>query len=161
MITIIIGRGLLSCMLIFYFLTQPLAFAFILLLTSLLWRLTIGIFYSSWLGFLLFLIYIGGVVIIFAYVTALIPNVLFNPVSKWNTLLIALVPLASILYFCDYSSLNIFSNLFSYKACGVQLVGVSSNFIFIAMALILLFNLVGVIKFCYSTRISLRPFIYA
>ena len=160
-IIVLIRRIILSLVLVFYFLSQPLAFACTLLITALFWALTMNVFYSGWLGFLLFLIYIGGVIIIFAYVTALIPNVIFKPISKWIFALIAVVPLIGTGYFYDYSTTSRDFAIFPYKIYGVQLVGVRRNFVFIALALVLLFNLVGVIKFCYSTGISLRPFKYA
>nr|YP_010579426.1 NADH dehydrogenase subunit 6 [Leptestheria dahalacensis]UNY33482.1 NADH dehydrogenase subunit 6 [Leptestheria dahalacensis] len=71
----------LSCFLLvtlmFYFasLTHPLAMAFNLFLQTLLFCVLIGSFHSSyWLSYLLFLVFLGGLLIIFAYVSTLASN---------------------------------------------------------------------------------------
>ena len=60
-------------------LTHPLSYALALICTVILVCLMRGILFSFWFGFLLFLIYVGALLVVFAYISALRPNKLFNP----------------------------------------------------------------------------------
>nr|YP_009773398.1 NADH dehydrogenase subunit 6 [Hanleyella oldroydi]QIZ12621.1 NADH dehydrogenase subunit 6 [Hanleyella oldroydi] len=59
-------------------LAQPVSLGINILLLALVVSMTSVTQVSSWFGFILVLIYIGGLLVMFAYVTALIPNMMFK-----------------------------------------------------------------------------------
>lgn len=62
---------------------SPLPLGVLLLLLTLFASLLIASFTLSWFGFILFLIYVGGLLVMFAYFTALCPN---HPIIIKHTL---------------------------------------------------------------------------
>lgn len=58
-------------------LSQPLALGVVVLLFRLFSCVIVGLCVSSWYGYVLFLVYVGGLLVIFAYVAALVPNRIF------------------------------------------------------------------------------------
>ena len=57
---------------------QPLSLGGSLLLLSFLSRVYVSVFFSSWFCFSVFLIYIGGMLVLFGYVMVLVPNFVFR-----------------------------------------------------------------------------------
>merc|ERR1711893_171451 len=57
------------------FFIQPLSLGFFLLISSFLITGLLVFFISSWFGIVLFLIYVGAVLVIFSYILVLIPNI--------------------------------------------------------------------------------------
>nr|QJA16391.1 NADH dehydrogenase subunit 6 [Ips acuminatus] len=77
--------SLLSCL--FIFLKHPLTLGSILFLqTSLAALVSTYIFLNSWYSYILFLIMIGGMLILFIYMTSIASNEKFLIPSKWKTL---------------------------------------------------------------------------
>lgn len=135
---------------------NPLTMGIIILLISLVLALTFSLSMSSWVAFLIFLIYIGGMLVIFAYFVAIIPNqtvsiinILFFMglsfviigVIRW---LIGVMPAINYIY---GHQINIF-----YLQVNV--------FILFILAIILLFTIIVVVKITINTKGPLRPFDY-
>nr|YP_009059451.1 NADH dehydrogenase subunit 6 [Aliger gigas]AIN37247.1 NADH dehydrogenase subunit 6 [Aliger gigas]QWL25115.1 NADH dehydrogenase subunit 6 [Aliger gigas] len=143
---------------------QPLSLGLIIMLMTLMMCCLSALLISSWYGYILFLIYVGGLLVMFAYVAALSPNVLFS--GGYPVLLFLLmVPLLFMIFysypFIDLSSLNYLnlqSNYSNLKTYGIELVSPEMISILIGLGLILLINLVVVVKICYYQHASLRPF---
>lgn len=55
--------------------TNPINLGLIILITALLTAPLFSILHSSWIAFLLFLIYVSGILVIFAYFIAVTPNI--------------------------------------------------------------------------------------
>ena len=143
---------------------QPLSLGLSIMVSSLFLCTLTALTLSSWYAYILFLIYVGGLLVIFAYVAALSPNVLFTGGGPL-ALFVAASGLLSILFFISplpdlprlesAQTISLFKGL---KASGTQLVSEGSAFILIGLGLILLINLVAVVKICYYQHASLRPF---
>nr|QIT03190.1 NADH dehydrogenase subunit 6 [Phymorhynchus sp. LD-2020] len=143
---------------------QPLSLGLVIMLSTLLMCLASAMLISQWYGYILFLIYVGGLLVMFAYVAALSPNVLFNQKTSGFLILVLMFIIFMSLkfyYFKDSSMLSDHgmqaSNMMM-KVYGIELV--SSHMIsnLIGLALILLINLIAVVKICYFQHDSLRPF---
>lgn len=133
----------------------PLSIGVIILITAILLTLSFSSLISSWIAFLTFLIYVRGILVIFAYFVSLTPN------HKTNNLI--LIPASTILLIL---------------ATAWQLIGISpiilhkhlkfTNIfyaqerieILILIASILLFTMVVVVKIVTNTKGPLRPFDY-
>nr|AHC94331.1 NADH dehydrogenase subunit 6 [Nerita fulgurans] len=143
---------------------QPLSLGLCIMMISLFWCILLGLTYSSWFSYVLFLIYVGGLLVMFVYVAALAPNTLFSSLKSLSgimavsfVMLIALATLTpkdlSFLY--DVSSLDHFSE--SMKT-GILMVSSSNISMLIGLGLILLMNLLAVVKVCYYQQGPLRPY---
>lgn len=149
---------------IFPLIAQPLSLGLRIMLSTLFFCLLTAIFLSRWYAYILFLIYVGGLLVIFAYVAALSPNVLFSRANFLIFFIIMFFLLMGILInyeFSDLSSLANFNVWFerkNFKYYGVQLTSSYYRFILISLGIVLLLNLVVVVKICFYQWAALRPF---
>uniref|UniRef100_A0AB39CBZ4 NADH-ubiquinone oxidoreductase chain 6 n=1 Tax=Canarium sp. (in: gastropods) TaxID=2046231 RepID=A0AB39CBZ4_9CAEN len=153
-----------SVLLLLPLMAQPLSLGLVIMVLTLMMCCLSALLISSWYGYILFLIYVGGLLVMFAYVAALSPNVLFSggyPVI----LFIMMIPLFSLIFylypFIDLNSLNynsLYTDYTNLKTYGVELVSPDMISVLIGLGLILLINLVVVVKICYYQHASLRPF---
>ncbi|CAJ1129313.1 Hypothetical predicted protein (mitochondrion) [Octopus vulgaris] len=58
-------------------LIQPLSLGFMIMLVSIFMSILISFFIYSWYGYMLFLVYVGGLLVMFMYIISLIPNLIF------------------------------------------------------------------------------------
>nr|AUN45084.1 NADH dehydrogenase subunit 6 [Macrophthalmus darwinensis] len=69
---------LLSSSILFMNLSHPLSMGLILLVQTMLISLTLGLSsYSFWFSYILFLVFLGGMLVLFIYVSSLAPNEIF------------------------------------------------------------------------------------
>nr|AXF46501.1 NADH dehydrogenase subunit 6 [Penion ormesi]AXF46514.1 NADH dehydrogenase subunit 6 [Penion ormesi] len=164
MSALIIFSMTLSTLLMLPLMSQPLSLGLVIMTSTLLMCFISSITLSSWYGYILFLIYVGGLLVMFAYVAALSPNVLFGKGTPMLFFFILVFPLAAIFYsypLIDLSSIGylyIFKELKSLKMYGIEMVSPQMISILIGLAIILLINLIVVVKICYYRHASLRPF---
>lgn len=83
--------------------THPLSIGLILLIQTILVSLLCGIiYYTYWFSYILFLVIIGGILILFIYITSLASNELFNlNVNNFIITLFIFFLLITISYFYD------------------------------------------------------------
>nr|YP_010936462.1 NADH dehydrogenase subunit 6 [Morula spinosa]WKW54915.1 NADH dehydrogenase subunit 6 [Morula spinosa] len=153
-----------SSLLLLPLMSQPLSLGMVIMVSTLLICITTAVTLSSWYAYILFLIYVGGLLVMFAYVAALSPNVLFGSGAPLAFFLVVLLFFVIFFFnnmFVDLSSLSSFDNLSSMKflkTYGSEMVSPHMMSILIGLAIILLINLIVVVKICYYTHASLRPF---
>nr|QHD26797.1 NADH dehydrogenase subunit 6 [Murex trapa] len=164
MTTMIILAMTLSSLFLLPMMFQPLSLGLMIMISTLLMCVVASITLSSWYGFILFLIYVGGLLVMFAYVAALSPNVLFGsmkPILVYFPMFIVLFVFFFNYFFVDSSSIGYisdFSVMKHMKVYGLEMVSPHMASILIGLATILLINLIVVVKICYYTHASLRPF---
>lgn len=110
---------------------------------------------SSWIAFLIFLIYVSGILVIFSYFVSLTPNQSTNLISIFITIsstFIILFLLSLVTYIKSPSPVIYFtqSNIFYLK---------QNSSILILLALILLLTIIIVVKLTTNTKGPLRSFI--
>lgn len=160
---IFISLGI-SISLILPIIAQPLRLGLIIILSTLLLCFIRAIILSPWYGYILFLIYVGGLLVIFAYVSALSPNTLFSGlIPTINFLLIVLLWTIIFLYQPLIDSNNIeFINTFiqmkNIKVLRYEIVSPQIISILLGLGVILLINLIAVVKICYYQYSTMRPF---
>nr|YP_010890242.1 NADH dehydrogenase subunit 6 [Conus imperialis]WJJ70339.1 NADH dehydrogenase subunit 6 [Conus imperialis] len=153
-----------STLLILPMMSQPLSLGLVIMVSTLLMCLVSGMTVSAWYGYILFLIYVGGLLVMFAYVAALSPNVLFGGITPLLSLTAFLPILFSLFYFCFFKDSSyisfetFFSKLMYLKVYGIELISPHMISILIGLGTVLLINLIVVAKICYYQQASLRPF---
>nr|YP_009192127.1 NADH dehydrogenase subunit 6 [Granata lyrata]ALK03371.1 NADH dehydrogenase subunit 6 [Granata lyrata] len=143
---------------------QPLSLGFCIMLYSVLSCTCIGLMGSSWYGYILFLVYVGGLLVMFAYVSALAPNNFFTGLGSLIGVLFFSVlglsygvscyvidQVAVVMGVGDIGKMKVLSD------CGYGIVLPSGVSVMVFLGLVLLVNLLAVVKVCYYQRGPLRP----
>nr|UVW93484.1 NADH dehydrogenase subunit 6 [Rivularia ovum] len=143
---------------------QPLSLGFCIIVFTLLMCILISMFLSSWYAYILFLIYVGGLLVMFAYVAALIPNIMISMSSSmflFCIIQICVMFMYTYYYFIDSKSLVLYdyATMVNMKMTGIELVSPGFINILISLGVILLINLVVVVKICYHKYSVMRPFL--
>lgn len=132
---------------------NPITIGILILITSLVLTLIYSILLTSWVAFLIFLIYVGGILVIFAYFVALTPNqqrnILRLPIT--TIFLSSLIIITTRNFRIKIPQLNLNSIRTFYQINNI-------NLLFI-LAIILLFTIIVVVKLVTNNKGPLRPFI--
>lgn len=133
---------------------NPLSLGIVILFTALVLTFNYALIITSWVAFLIFLIYVGGILVIFAYFVALTPNQQTNQIivipivmTLTSLLLISITTKRSLL--TPISTIKNINTL--YLTENIQLL--------LILALILLFTIIIVVKLVTNNKGPLRPFI--
>lgn len=141
-----------------YLISTPILLGLWILLLALSISLTISIFLRRWLSLFIFIIYIGGILVIFAYFIALSPNQFISI----NILIPFILTVSfSAIYLTFITSFSFPSNSFittSSQPVIPYLLQIFNLPMLILLALILFFALVAVVKISSLTLGPLRPF---
>ncbi len=133
---------------------NPLTIGLLILFLALILSVTFSLSISSWVALLIFLIYIGGMLVIFSYFVAITPNQNLSAIVLINTLFSSIFVLAFISYI-----LNIFTPLNINYITQTNIIYEKYNIpVLIILALILLFTIVVVVKVSIHNKGPLRPF---
>nr|YP_009331660.1 NADH dehydrogenase subunit 6 [Paraleonnates uschakovi]APG32411.1 NADH dehydrogenase subunit 6 [Paraleonnates uschakovi] len=130
---------------------SPISLGTLILTSALSISALISMSLSSWFGLITFIIYVGGMLVMFAYFAALQPN---QHITNWSW---ALFPLTlSIMMFSLSSKTPMNLNLITPK---INLLLTPVNMpVFIALSLLLFLILIAVVKTSRSREGPLRPF---
>lgn len=130
---------------------SPISLGAAVLTIALTTAMIISLLISGWFGLITFIIYIGGMLVIFAYFAALQPN---QHITTWTT---TLLPLIIFLSIASTSSINPLINI---RTPTVITYILTNNYatLFIALSLLLFLALISVVKVSRSNEGPLRPF---
>ena len=133
---------------------NPLIITLIIILIALITASIFGITLSSWYAFLLFLIYVGGMLVMFAYFTATSPNQQTIRNKRVIKVLLLAIPITSAFIFFNNQVLITAS-----KSHQLIRIFTSHNiYTLIIITLILLITIVIVVKLCSRSKGPLRTF---
>lgn len=110
--------------------------------------------FFSWFGFIIFLIYIGGILVIFAYFVAIQPNQQFD--------------ISNPLYWFILTNINLPINMYSITADSFNIIRwwitsifyISNISIIIILGFVLFLTMVSVVKLTVINIAPLRPYAY-
>nr|YP_009245126.1 NADH dehydrogenase subunit 6 [Amynthas jiriensis]AMR74064.1 NADH dehydrogenase subunit 6 [Amynthas jiriensis] len=139
-----------------YLSTTPIMLGINILIMALLLSMALASSMSSWYAFLVFLIYVGGMLVMFAYFLALAPNQQMPTKSNAVYLLMTLTILPGVAVITDT---KMFISKETYQD-NTYLYSTSTAPILILLALILLLTMVIVVKLTNRSGGPLRPFNY-
>nr|WMC21024.1 NADH dehydrogenase subunit 6 [Ancistrocheirus sp. 2 FFA-2023] len=144
---------------------QPLSLGFMLMMLTFCISGIISMVSFCWYGYLLFLVYIGGLLVMFMYVISLIPNLIFLSSKVFLYFFIIFFGFFMMNFFVtkDLVSVDIKSLcLFDYNSMsmgGGTMIMMYDNFLcYLLLGVILLFVLISVVKICYYCEGPLRVF---
>lgn len=140
--------------------SSPLSLGIWILYLTLLISLTSALIFSTWLAIFILLIYVSGLLVIFAYFAALTPNRMFIISNSYKTFFLSFS-----VFLSYYSLLNItytpsyfLTNNFSYNNFSYMFI--DNNIpIFIFLVLFLFFVLVAVVKISNFSSGPLRSWL--
>nr|AGS15345.1 NADH dehydrogenase subunit 6 [Cistopus chinensis] len=159
-----LGFSMISMLII---LVQPLSLGFMIMMSSIFMSILISFFVYSWYGYMLFLVYIGGLLVMFMYIISLVPNLIFFSKGLFMYMLVGfmgffLMSMSSMYVYMDMS-------LMMMKMMNIKLIslGMSSLvmsgynfFCYVFLGILLLLILISVVKICYYCEGPLRVFKY-
>nr|YP_010713440.1 NADH dehydrogenase subunit 6 [Mooreobdella quaternaria]WDA96115.1 NADH dehydrogenase subunit 6 [Mooreobdella quaternaria] len=117
-----------------------------------------GLMYSSWYSFLIFLIYIGGMMVMFSYFVAISPNQYMKIKSTVIMMMMTLLMISSPIMMKynnnnkQYNNNNMFDTLYLYDPNMTPML--------LFMMLLLLMMMLLVVKMINLSKGPLRPFMY-
>nr|QVX31175.1 NADH dehydrogenase subunit 6 [Gesiella jameensis] len=143
-------------------LTTPIFMGIWMLLTALMSTILISNFLKSWFALLIFLIYIGGMLVMFAYFSSLTPNQFLNTKFTFITFLMLMIMFSSTkIINHKYININntiqmqeIYTNFLSY----INLFSYNNLFLLLFLVMTLFFVLIAVVKITIMNMGPLRPF---
>nr|YP_009244967.1 NADH dehydrogenase subunit 6 [Amynthas moniliatus]AMO27091.1 NADH dehydrogenase subunit 6 [Amynthas moniliatus] len=137
-----------------YLSTTPIMLGINILTMALLLSATLATSMSSWYAFLVFLIYVGGMLVMFAYFLALSPNQQMPTTSNVIYLVMTMVTLVFVSFITN-TKISIPQEM---HQDNMYLYSLSTAPILILLALILLLTMVIVVKLTNRSSGPLRPF---
>nr|YP_010481491.1 NADH dehydrogenase subunit 6 [Eisenia nordenskioldi]UIX22956.1 NADH dehydrogenase subunit 6 [Eisenia nordenskioldi]UIX22969.1 NADH dehydrogenase subunit 6 [Eisenia nordenskioldi] len=138
-----------------YLAPTPIILGVNILAMSLLLSAVFASFISSWFAFLVFLIYVGGMLVMFAYFLALTPNQHMG----YKNILYGMISLTT-LTLLTYSSNIKVPNMVNFSQGSSLLYSKAAAPFLILLALILLLTMVVVVKLTTLSKGPLRPFMF-
>nr|ALQ78793.1 NADH dehydrogenase subunit 6 [Glycera capitata] len=133
---------------------SPLSMGFWVLMLALLTATTTSLSMSSWFGFIIFLIYIGGMLVMFAYFTAIQPN---QQIKILTPTIAATMTTITLPFLSNQTTINPLSSKNWWISSMYESMNIPS-LIFLALALFL--ALISIVKISFMNRAPLRPFMY-
>lgn len=133
---------------------NPITIGVLVLLIALSLAIIYGLTLSSWIAFLLFLIYVRGILVIFAYFVALSPNQQINKFIVIPSITFLLTVTMTIIW------INLYPNIAPTFQYLINTFYTNINIpILIILAIILFLAIVVVVKIVTNNKGPLRPFI--
>nr|YP_009974945.1 NADH dehydrogenase subunit 6 [Platynereis bicanaliculata]QNJ33919.1 NADH dehydrogenase subunit 6 [Platynereis bicanaliculata] len=130
---------------------SPINLGMLVLSSAFFIAIDLSMVYSSWFGFITFIIYVGGMLVMFAYFAALQPN---QHITNWSWLHAPMIFSVVIILFFNNYILNLSMNEFKIY----NIYSMHNSTIPILMALILFLALIMVVKTAQVDKGPLRPF---
>lgn len=154
MLSLVILLFITSLSINLFFIINPLSLGISILLIALLISILFSYSISSWIAFLIFLIYVRGILVIFAYFISLTPNLTINMPSVIRFITVSILLLITISYTLHINILTNTSHLSCHNTLYLRLNSPS----LIIIAIILLLTIIIVIKITTYSKGPLRPF---
>nr|YP_010869759.1 NADH dehydrogenase subunit 6 [Dendrobaena veneta]WGU49268.1 NADH dehydrogenase subunit 6 [Dendrobaena veneta] len=134
--------------------STPIMLGVNILAMALLLSATFAAFSSSWFAFLIFLIYVGGMLVMFAYFLAITPN---QQMTKSNILTNSMITFITLCTLCFFINIKI-PTLSTFIQGTSTLYSMNTAPFLIMLAMILLITMVIVVKITARSKGPLRPF---
>nr|YP_009743911.1 NADH dehydrogenase subunit 6 [Orecta lycidas]QIE12680.1 NADH dehydrogenase subunit 6 [Orecta lycidas] len=115
MTKLILSLTMITSSMIMYFLNHPLSMGFMILIQTLLTCLLSGMLIKTyWFSYILFLTFLGGLLVLFIYVSSVASNEMFtisNKFKKMIMIMIFMIMITQIFYYKNLNWMNLNNNL--------------------------------------------------
>nr|AVW86101.1 NADH dehydrogenase subunit 6 [Lepidonotopodium sp. YZ-2018] len=139
--------------------SSPLTMGLWIILTALTSSWFISMMFNSWFGLITFLIYVGGMLVMFAYFVALTPNQPMGLTSSMLTLLFTSITVLTLMYSPYVSSPHQISTSLPFMHSPITIMFSPMNSILLLLLVVILFLImVAVVKIVNMNSGPLRPF---
>lgn len=135
--------------------SRPVQITLIIIFIALLTASLLTILISSWYAFLIFLIYVGGILVIFAYFTATSPN---HQTSNIKKIILYLRLRFSVLIYTIRLPIN-FQTIESRSYQIISIFSSNNSYLLIGITIMLLLTIIIVVKIASRSKGPLRSFI--
>nr|YP_010429350.1 NADH dehydrogenase subunit 6 [Perinereis camiguinoides]USR67342.1 NADH dehydrogenase subunit 6 [Perinereis camiguinoides] len=132
---------------------SPINLGVLVLLVALSVAAALSLMSTGWFGLITFIIYVGGMLVMFAYFAALQPN---QFITSWSWVLIPSFLISVIFIMWSFSTMNWLPHSPNIS----QIYSITNLILPILMALILFLALIMVVKTSRADEGPLRPFMY-
>nr|YP_010181533.1 NADH dehydrogenase subunit 6 [Eurycantha calcarata]QVD43194.1 NADH dehydrogenase subunit 6 [Eurycantha calcarata] len=134
--------------LLFMMMKHPLTMGMIIIIQTTFISIISGLMYKSfWFSFILFLMFIGGMMVLFIYMTSLVPNKMFSMSNKNITITMLMIMMMYMLLNSNYLMMNNDMNLLNNTTSMLmKMYNSPMNISIMLMALYLLFTMITVFK---------------
>lgn len=132
---------------------SPVNLGVLILSAALSIAIRVGLVSTGWFRFITFIIYVGGILVIFAYFAALQPN---QYITSWGWAFVPFLFFISLLINCPISAIK----WLPFTPNTAQIYASTNLILPIFMALILFLALIIVVKTSRANEGPLRPFFY-
>nr|QHO63862.1 NADH dehydrogenase subunit 6 [Geukensia demissa] len=156
MVVLIVAEMLLLLVALSFLIVSPLMLGVLLVINAMFLCIVSSLVYSSLLGLIIFLSYVGGVLVVFSYVLSVYPNDYQYVKSSEVNLSVFFLILFTAGLFCWYSSIPLSPSgkvLFSFISLGDNYV------LYVIMSVTLLYVLMVVCFLCKKVRSPLRKLV--
>nr|YP_009558640.1 NADH dehydrogenase subunit 6 [Partulina redfieldi]AZZ06741.1 NADH dehydrogenase subunit 6 [Partulina redfieldi] len=128
----------------YYWVTAPIVLLFLIISCSMVLSILMGLSHSAWYGYILFLLYVGGVLVLFMYTVILSSNMKIKIISIMRMMFLFMLSLVTSLMVKDFSMLQL----------GVSITLSSSMMnmhMFMFMGIVLLLVMLSILHLMIST----------
>nr|YP_009573031.1 NADH dehydrogenase subunit 6 [Podagricomela nigricollis]QBF44008.1 NADH dehydrogenase subunit 6 [Podagricomela nigricollis] len=147
---------MIMCSIFIIFMKHPLTYGLILLIQTIFTTMITGLLsYNYWYSYILFLIMIGGMLILFIYMTSIASNEKFKFNNKLLFLMFIMLLMFLILmlldnfyfnYFSSMSDISLFNNMKNLNNSMNKYLNYPNNMIIFSMIIYLLITLIAIVK---------------
>nr|BAJ24566.1 NADH dehydrogenase subunit 6 [Neohirasea japonica] len=140
----------------FLIMKHPLSMGLLIIMQTIIISMITGMMYKTfWFSYILFLMYIGGMMVLFIYMTSLMPNMMFT-ISNKNIIIMMLIMMTMIIMNKNYNTMNIDMMTNSYNMILTKMYNKPVNLSIIMLASYLLFTMITVFKIMEYNKGPLR-----
>nr|QIE12550.1 NADH dehydrogenase subunit 6 [Adhemarius sexoculata] len=107
MTKLLLSLTMITLSMIMYFLNHPMSMGFLILIQALLTCLLSGMMISTyWFSYILFLTFLGGLLVLFIYVSSVASNEMFYMSNKFKKMIMIMIIMTMIIQFIYYKNMN-------------------------------------------------------
>nr|WGL40198.1 NADH dehydrogenase subunit 6 [Aporia hippia] len=160
---------MISLSLIMFFINHPLMMGLLILCQTMLLSLLMGIYINTyWFSYILFLIFLGGLLVLFIYVSSIASNEMmkFSMKFKFNFILLLIIIFTFIIYYKNQISINFYNNnemnnfnqyFLFYNESKINLSKLYDNQTFLLIMMLIIYLFITLITVIKITNIFFGP----
>nr|YP_006234099.1 NADH dehydrogenase subunit 6 [Extatosoma tiaratum]BAM10926.1 NADH dehydrogenase subunit 6 [Extatosoma tiaratum] len=142
----------------FLLMKHPLSMGMFIIMQTITISMMTGMMYKSfWFSYILFLMYVGGMMILFIYMTSLMPNKMFSMSTKKTAMIMIMTLLLTTIIIKNHNIMNNdMMKMSTMKMMLMKMYNLSNNISMIMLVMYLLFTMITIFNLMESNKSPLR-----